>query len=99
MNGLALTILVSQLPKLCGFSVDADGLLPGHGVRPWVSDGDVVAVAAVLGAACLALILLIQRWVPTVPGVLVAVICHRQCGLDHQPRRRRGRGHARASCR
>ena len=27
MNGLALTILVGQLPKLFGFSVDADGLL------------------------------------------------------------------------
>src|SRR5213080_2786794 len=27
MNDLALTILVSQLPKLCGFSVDADGLV------------------------------------------------------------------------
>src|SRR5512142_2203472 len=27
MNGLALTILVRQLPKLLGFSVDADGLV------------------------------------------------------------------------
>src|SRR5918998_1046813 len=27
MNGLALTILVGQLPKLLGFSVDADGLI------------------------------------------------------------------------
>ena len=27
MNGLALTIIVSQLPKLLGFSMDADGLL------------------------------------------------------------------------
>ncbi len=27
MNGLALTILVSQLPKLFGFSVDADGFI------------------------------------------------------------------------
>ena len=27
MNGLALTILVGQLPKLFGFSVDADGFL------------------------------------------------------------------------
>ena len=27
MNGLALTILVGQLPKLFGFSVDADGLV------------------------------------------------------------------------
>src|SRR4030095_13487264 len=28
MNGLALTIFVGQLPKLFGFSVDADGLIP-----------------------------------------------------------------------
>ena len=27
MNGLAVTILVGQLPKLFGFSVDADGLI------------------------------------------------------------------------
>ena len=27
MNGLALTILVGQLPKLFGFSVDADGFI------------------------------------------------------------------------
>ena len=27
MNGIALTVLVSQLPALFGFSVDADGLL------------------------------------------------------------------------
>src|SRR5581483_5899227 len=27
MNGLALTILIGQLPKLFGFSVDADGFL------------------------------------------------------------------------
>src|SRR4051794_32985969 len=27
MNGLALTILIGQLPKLCGFSTDASGLL------------------------------------------------------------------------
>ena len=34
MNGLALTILVGQLPKLFGFSVDADGLIDeARGVR------------------------------------------------------------------
>src|SRR4051812_23450681 len=27
MNGLAITIIVSQLPKLCGFSTDADGFV------------------------------------------------------------------------
>ena len=37
MNGLALTIIVGQLPKLMGFSVDADGLVDetrGVRVRP-----------------------------------------------------------------
>src|SRR6202012_650055 len=29
MNGIALTVLISQLPKLFGFSVDADGPLRG----------------------------------------------------------------------
>ncbi len=34
MNGLALTILVGQLPKLFGFSVDADNLIDeARGVR------------------------------------------------------------------
>ena len=28
MNGIALTVLLSQIPKLCGFSVDAERLRP-----------------------------------------------------------------------
>ena len=34
MNGLALTILVGQLPKLFGFSVDADGFIPKRSASP-----------------------------------------------------------------
>src|SRR3954466_13241500 len=34
MNGLAVTIIVGQLPKLCGFSVNADGFVDG--VREFV---------------------------------------------------------------
>jgi len=75
MNGLALTILVSQLPKLCGFSVDADGLIPeASAFVRGVADGDVVGVAAAVGVVGLALILLCQRYVRSVPGVLVAVV-------------------------
>jgi MFS superfamily sulfate permease-like transporter len=33
MNGIALTVLLSQLPKLFGFSIDAEGVSPRHG--PW----------------------------------------------------------------
>jgi hypothetical protein len=40
MNGLALTILVGQLPKLFGFSVDADGFIPElKGFVNGVADG------------------------------------------------------------
>jgi high affinity sulfate transporter 1 len=75
MNGLALTILVSQLPKLCGFSVDADGLIPeARAFAQGVADGDVVGTALAVGAGCLVLILVMQRWVRTVPGVLLAVV-------------------------
>jgi len=75
MNGLALTILISQLPKLCGFSVDADGLIPeAVAFVRGVANGDVVGVATVVGVAALALILLCQRYLRTVPGVLVAVV-------------------------
>ncbi len=48
MNGLALTIVVGQLPKLMGFSVDADGLFDE--AKAFVSgmlDGDANTMAAV----------------------------------------------------
>lgn len=35
MNGLGITIIVSQLPKLCGFSTDAEGFI--HQIRAFVS--------------------------------------------------------------
>ena len=75
MNGLALTILVSQLPKLCGFSVDADGLLPeARAFVQGLENGDLVGVATVVGVGSLVLILVLQRFLPLVPGVLVAVV-------------------------
>jgi high affinity sulfate transporter 1 len=75
MNGLALTILVSQLPKLCGFSVEGNGLI--HEARGFVdglADGEAVAAAVAIGLLGLALILALQHWLPKVPGVLVAVV-------------------------
>ena len=62
MNGLALTIIVSQLPKLFGFSVDADGLLREvAAVVSGIAQGLVDPAAAVVGFACLAGILLLNR--------------------------------------
>jgi high affinity sulfate transporter 1 len=75
MNGIALTVLLSQIPKLLGFSVDASG--PGR--QAWsivqgVFAGSVNPAALAIGGGALALILALKRW-PRVPGLLIAVVC------------------------
>ena len=75
MNGLALTIVVGQLPKLFGFSVDADGLIAEfQGFVAGVMDGETVPAALAVGAFALAVILVLQRWFHKIPAVLAAVI-------------------------
>jgi high affinity sulfate transporter 1 len=75
MNGLALTILVGQLPKLFGFKVDADGFLGElAGFVKGLAHGEAVAAAAAVGIAGIALILVLQRWLPKVPAVLIMVV-------------------------
>src|ERR1044072_7869580 len=65
MNGLALTIFVGQLPKLFGFSVDADGFIPElKGFVLGVKDGETVGPALALGLLGLIVILVLQRWMP-----------------------------------
>ena len=75
MNGLALTILVGQLPKLFGFKIDAEGLISEFTafVRG-LAHGEAVAAAAVVGIAGIVLILVLQRWLPKVPAVLIMVV-------------------------
>jgi high affinity sulfate transporter 1 len=75
LNGLALTILIGQLPKLLGFSVSADGPVAEFvATVQGVVDGETVPVAAALGFGGVALILVLRRWLPAVPGVLVMVV-------------------------
>jgi high affinity sulfate transporter 1 len=75
MNGLALTIVVGQLPKLVGFSVDAEGLIGEFkGFVSGVADGEVNGTAAVIGLVSLVGIVVLQRLLPRVPAVLVAVV-------------------------
>ncbi len=74
LNGIALTVLIGQLPKLFGFSVDADGLFAeARAFFQGVMSGQTNWAALLLGAGTLALILILKR-VPRVPGVLVAVV-------------------------
>jgi high affinity sulfate transporter 1 len=75
MNGLALTILVGQLPKLFGFKVEAGGLIGEFaGFVKGLAAGEAVAAAAAVGIAGIVLILVLQRWLPAVPGVLIMVV-------------------------
>ena len=75
MNGLALTILVGQLPKLFGFSVDGDGLIAeAAGFVRGLVDGETVPAAVTIGASGIVVMLVLQRWLPKVPAVLVAVV-------------------------
>ena len=75
MNGLALTILIGQLPKLFGFKVSAEGLIREFtGFVKGLANGEAVAAAAVVGIAGIALILVLQRWLPKLPAVLIMVV-------------------------
>jgi high affinity sulfate transporter 1 len=75
MNGLALTILVGQLPKLFGFKIEAEGLIGEFtGFIKGLAHGEAVGAAVVVGIAGIVLILVLQRWLPKVPAVLVMVV-------------------------
>jgi MFS superfamily sulfate permease-like transporter len=74
MNGIALTVLLSQLPKLFGFSAKAEGpLRQAWAFAAGVLSGMTNTAALVIGASALVVILLLHRW-PRIPAVLVAVV-------------------------
>ena len=73
MNGIALTVLLSQIPKLFGFSVTANGpLRQVWGIVGALLAGRTNVVTFAIGGGTLVLILLLKRW-PRVPGILIAV--------------------------
>jgi high affinity sulfate transporter 1 len=75
MNGIGLTVLLTQLPKLCGFSAAGPDLLAGAlAFARGVAEGRVVAEALLIGLACLGTILLGRRLAPRFPSVLLAVV-------------------------
>src|SRR5262249_41441680 len=73
MNGLAITIVVGQLPKLFGFSTDADSFVDE--IRQFFRHLDETEAAALLvGAGVLVVLLGRPRLTKKVPAVLVAVV-------------------------
>lgn len=72
MNGLAVTIVVGQLPKLFGYSTDADNFF-GE-LKAFVTNLDRTNGWALgVGVVCLLVMLVLPRLTPKVPAVLVAV--------------------------
>ncbi len=73
MNGLAITIVVGQLPKLFGFSTDASGFFDE--IRAFVDHLDQTETAAlVVGVGVLVILLGLPRLTRKIPAVLVAVV-------------------------
>jgi len=74
MNGIAFTVLVSQVPKLLGFSIDEGGPLRDiAGIVRSIVDGRVNPASAGIGFGTLAAILVLKRY-KRVPGTLIAVV-------------------------
>jgi len=74
MNGIALTVLISQLPKLFGFSIESDGPLRNlWAIAEAVVDGKTNWAALAIGAGSLAVILLLKSN-KRIPGILIAVV-------------------------
>ena len=74
LNGIALVVVVSQLPKLLGFSVEGDSVIDDlRGLVTGVSDGDTVTLAAWFGVGGLAALIGIGV-VWTRAGAMVVVV-------------------------
>ena len=74
MNGIALTVLISQLPKLFGFSIELDGPFRNvWAIASAVVDGMANWTAFTVGAGTLVAILFLKGS-KRVPGILVAVV-------------------------
>ena len=74
MNGIALTVLISQLPKLFGFSIESEGPLRSlWAIAGAILEGKTNWVAFAIGLGTLMVILLLQDN-KRVPGILIAVV-------------------------
>jgi high affinity sulfate transporter 1 len=74
MNGIALTVLISQLPKLLGFSIQSTGPLRDlRSIVRAILDGQTNLTAFAIGAGTLIMILILKPF-KRVPGLLLAVV-------------------------
>lgn len=75
LNGIAIVVIVSQLPAFFGFVVDGSSTLEDFwAFLQGLGAGSTNAVALVVGVTSLGVVLGCRRWMPRVPGVLLAAV-------------------------
>lgn len=75
LNGIAVVVALSQLPKLLGFSVEAGAVQDeARGLVAGIRDGAVSGAAAAIGVGALVGIVVLRSVAPRVPWLLVAVV-------------------------
>ena len=74
MNGIALTVLIRQLPKMLGISIDSSGPIRNLiSIARSILDGKANLAASIIGFSTLAIIMFLKRY-KRVPGILLAVV-------------------------
>jgi high affinity sulfate transporter 1 len=74
MNGIALTVLISQLPKMLGISVDSSGPIRNlYLITQSILEGNTNLATLIIGISTLAIILFLKRF-KRIPGILLAVM-------------------------
>jgi high affinity sulfate transporter 1 len=74
LNGIALSLFVSQFPRLLGFTIPGGTFLEDvTRLFQGVAAGHINWVACAIGISCLAAILLLKQYAAALPGTLIAV--------------------------
>lgn len=75
LNGIALTVVIGQLSKVFGFAVTGDSVIQESrslilGLQQGLINWSTVAI----GVVCLIIMLASKRWLPKIPGILIAMV-------------------------
>ncbi len=74
MNGVAVIVIISQLPGALGVKSKADGVFSrAFEIVSMIANGDANGAVVIISVLCLSVLLAFKRWMPRFPAVLVVV--------------------------